>query len=144
MLRLAGILGATCAALLVAGCGLIGPSASAGIPSFATAVETSFVGGQLALIVTPWPLDKSVAFLCVDKPGGEFTVAHPVPAASAQCVSMDVSTADDRLTASLGADQQSGIRVTRPVFLAVAGSRGPLSAATVVTVVLLAPSRAPS
>ena len=84
----------------------------------------------------------SRSFLCVDKPGKEFTVAHPVPAA-AQCVPVDVSTSNDRLTASLGTERLAAFRVTRPAYLAVAGARGPISAATVLTVVLLAPSAGP-
>ena len=130
MARWGFLAAAAVTALLAAGCGLIRPSAAAGVPTFATSVETSFVGGRLALIVTPWPLDKTVAFLCVDTPGDEFTAGHPVPAAVAHCVAMDVSTSDDRLTASLGTEGMAGFRATRPAYLAVAGSRGPIAAST--------------
>jgi hypothetical protein len=97
------------------------------------------------LTVTPWPLDTTVAFLCVGRPGTEFTADQPVPAAVAQCVALDVSTAGDRLVASLGTDKMAGVfRVARPAYLAIAGSRGPISTATVLMVSLLPPSPAPS
>jgi hypothetical protein len=137
---------AATALLALAGCGSVVPTVPAvpSLPPIGTTVSASVANGKVLFIVTPWPLDSTAAFLCVDKPGAEFTVDHPVPAAVAQCVSLDVSTAGDRLTASLGTDRMGGFRAARPVYLAVAGSRGPISTATVLTVSLLPPSPGPS
>jgi hypothetical protein len=138
-------IGAGALALALAACNAAVPTVPTvpTLPPIATSVGTSIGDGTLTLTVTPWPLDSTVAFLCVDKPGKEFTVDHPVPAAVAQCVPLDVSTSGDRLMASLGTDRMAGFRFARPVYLAVAGSRGPISTSTVLTVALLSPSAAP-
>jgi hypothetical protein len=131
---------------VLAGCGTVVPPSA---PPLAPAVAISSHGQNFAITVAPWPLDETVAFLCIDRPGPEFTVEHPVPAATAGCVPLDVSTTDDRLTATFNARSLSvatagKFRLGRPASLAVAGSRGPISLATVLPVVFDAPSAAPS
>lgn len=95
----------------------------------------------MTFTVSPWPLDASVAFLCLRKPGDEFTVDAPRPGAAAGCVSLDVSAAEGRLLATFSADSlqpplagEFG-RSGPPWFLAVAGQRPPFAAATVLTVI---------
>jgi hypothetical protein len=142
-MRRARPIAAVLGGLLFAGCGSVVAPTLPTLPPIATSVSTSVGGGKVSMTVTPWPLDATVAFLCVDKPGNEFTVDHPVPAAVAQCVPADVSTGGDRLVASLATDRMGGFRPARPMYLAVAGSRGPIAISTVLTVVLLPPSAAP-
>jgi hypothetical protein len=131
--------------LVLAGCGSVVPPT---MPTFATRVETTAQGRNVAFTVTPWPLDSTVAFLCVDKPGAEFTFDHPVPAASARCVPLDAKTNDDRLVATfnraaLTPDQVGQFRLMAPAYLAVAGKRAPFSGSTILTVVVVTPSAAP-
>jgi hypothetical protein len=130
--------------LIVAGCGTVQPPSP---PAIGTSVEVSSAGGNTGFVVTPWPLDATTAFLCVNKPGAEFTVESPVPAATARCVPLSVSVADDRLSAtfdrrSLTPDQAGRFRLERPAYLAVAGSRGALSAATILTVAFMSSASA--
>lgn len=129
--------------LVLAGCDSIVAPTLPTLPPIATSVSASVSGGRINITVTPWPLDATVAFLCVDKPGKEFSVDHPVPAAVAQCIPLDVSATGDRLVASVGHDKLAGFLLTRPAYLAVAGSRGPISTSTVLTILLLAPSASP-
>jgi hypothetical protein len=136
---------AAAAAIAFASCGPVVPPSA---PTLAPAVAISSQGQNFAITVAPWPLDATVAFLCIDRPGPEFTVEHPVPAVTAGCVPLDVSTTDDRLTATFNARSLSvasagKFRLGRPASLAVAGSRGPVSLATVLPVVLYVPSAAP-
>ena len=129
------------AALAVVGCG------EPTVPDLSHVgdhVEVSSAGANTAFIVTPWPLDKTIAYLCVNQPGKEFTVANPIPAATARCVGLDAKTADDRLTATfdrsrLSPEMAGQFRSTAAVYLAVAGSRGPASLATVLTVIFEPP-----
>ena len=130
---------------MLAGCGSVVPPT---MPTFATNVETIAQGRNFAFSVTPWPLDATVAFLCADKPGAEFTFDHPVPAASAHCVPLDTATIDDRLVAtfnrdSLTPDQAGQFRLMSPAHLAVAGKRALFSGSTVLTVIFIPPSAAP-
>ena len=87
-----------------------------------------------------------MAFLCTEQPGAEFTAARPVPDAARHCVELDIATSGDILTASirpdaLARDLAGLFRLGRPAYLAVAGSRGEVSAARVLTVDFLVPAR---
>ncbi len=132
------------AGLVVAACGSVVPSTVSTLPQIATSISTSIADRKLTIAVTPWPLDATVAFACVDKPGKEFTVDHPIPAAVAQCVPLDVTTAGDRLVASVGTDKLALLRPTRPLYVAVAGSRGSISTSTILTTAFPVVSPAPS
>ena len=133
-LALSALLGAVAACTTV-----VPPSPTP--PAIATSVEVSSAGRHTGLVVTPWPLDASVAFLCVDKPGDEFTVVTPVPRPAAHCIQLDAVSVEDRLMLTFSNDalepaNGGQFRLAKPAYLAVAGSRGPISIATVVTVVL--------
>lgn len=110
-------------------------------PTIATSANAAFHGNNMVFTVSPWPLDKTVAFLCSNKPGDEFTVDSPKPAAAAGCVPLEATTNDDVLSATFSSEALDPAvvgdlaRSGPPWFLAVAGSRGPFGAATVLTVV---------
>jgi hypothetical protein len=111
------------------------------LPAVATSVTAGFQGRNMVFTVSPWPLDRTVAFLCSKQPGAEFAVENPKPAASAGCVPLDTATSGDVLTAqfatkSLAPDGVGELaRSGPPWYLAVSGARGPFSAATVLTVI---------
>ena len=75
------------AAGLVAGCSLLSPPRN---PDVSPTLTSATDGRGATFTLQPWPLDNTVAFLCLAQPGDEFTVAHPAPAPAAQCVPMDV------------------------------------------------------
>jgi hypothetical protein len=110
-------------------------------PAFATSVNAAFQGNNMVFTVSPWPLDDTTAFLCSAKPGAEFTADSPKPAPAAGCVPLETTVSDDVLSARFSAESLDPAIVgdlTRsgpPWYLAAAGSRGPFSAATVLTVV---------
>jgi hypothetical protein len=124
--------------LQAAGCGQL-PGVT--VPVIATSVEQGFDGGAATFTVAPWPLDQTAAFLCLRKPGDEFTVQDPRPAAAAGCTPLEVATSGNRLTARMALeDVEPGLAAefagsTAPWYLAIAGSRGGVSAATVLTIV---------
>jgi hypothetical protein len=111
------------------------------LPAFATSFTAASQGRHMVFTVSPWPLDKTVAFLCSKQPGAEFTVENPEPAASAGCVPLETTTSGDVLSAQFAAESLAPDIVGElgrsgpPWYLAVSGARGPFSAATVLTVV---------
>lgn len=128
-------------ALLLGGCGQsVVPTVTA-LPNVATSV-TSRIDGRVTLFtISPWPLDGTVAFVCRRAPGAEFTADSPNPAAGAGCLragvvdlradSLQVRFDSSRLDAATAeAFGRSG-----PWHLALAGSRGPLSVATSLTII---------
>jgi hypothetical protein len=124
--------------LVVAGCAASLPS----LGSVANSVQLARQGTAVIATVSPWPLDNSVAFFCLRQPGGAFTVDHPSPPASAGCTAADAGAGGDRLTAKfdptrLDPSTAAAFASQQQWFLAVAGSRGPVSVATVLTVLNL-------
>jgi hypothetical protein len=117
------------AAGIAAGCGVLPPTPD---PMTAASFSVSQDGQRTTLVVDPWPLDDSVAFLCLRAPGAEFTAATPVPAPEAGCTRLRTSAADGRLTAEFDprtadpAVVQAFATSSPPWFFAVAGRRGPL------------------
>jgi hypothetical protein len=111
------------------------------MPPVATSIQESVQGETRTYTVSPWPLDASTAFLCVRKPGPEFTVANPRPAAAAGCAPLHTTVSGDQLVAVFPPPDLDPIvgaefeRSRPPWYLAVAGSRGPFSAAVVLTVI---------
>ncbi len=111
------------------------------MPPIATSAQAAFQGRDMTFTVAPWPLDGSVAFLCLRKPGGEFSAQNPRPAPDAGCVPLDVESSGDRLTATFAAATLSPAlagefgRSAPPWFLALAGERAPFAASTVLTVI---------
>ncbi len=111
------------------------------MPPIATSVQAAFQGTTMVFTVSPWRLDATVAFLCRSKPGPEFTIDSPKPAAAAGCVPLESSTSGNVLQARFDAlalapgvadlFNDSG----PPWFLAVSGKRDPFSAATTLTVI---------
>ncbi|HEY3163082.1 MAG TPA: hypothetical protein VGJ71_01915 [Candidatus Limnocylindrales bacterium] len=133
---------ALAAAISVTACG---EAAAPDLSHVGNHVDVSYEGGNAVFTASPWPLDKTIAYLCANQPGKEFTVANPIPATTARCVGLNVKTADDRLVATfdrsrLSAEMAGQFRSTAAVYLAVAGSRGPASLATVLTVIFDPPS----
>ena len=130
---------------LVAGCSLLSPPR---IPDVSPTLTSATDGRGATFTLEPWPLDNTVAFLCLAEPGDEFTVAHPAPAPAAQCAPLDVEAwGEDLVTARFDVGDLAPAlkpafeRSTSPWFLAVAGARGPLSSSMVLTI---APSPIPS
>ena len=132
--------------IAVAGLLLILTACGASVPdpnSIANSVETGHEGTTLVATVTPWPLDSTVAFFCLRQPGSAFSVETPSPPAAAGCEKANVSTSGDKLTArfdptTLDPDSAAAFAGQQQWFLAVAGSRGPISVATTLTVLNLA------
>ncbi|HEV8546159.1 MAG TPA: hypothetical protein VGQ64_07680 [Candidatus Limnocylindrales bacterium] len=102
-------------------------------------VTISRQGTSAVATISPWPLDNSIAFMCLKNPGADFSVDKLVPPAAAGCVALDVSVAGDRLTATLnstkiGLDKAAAFEAQDPWYIAFAGSRGPVSVATSVLI----------
>ena len=126
--------------LVLTACGTSAPN----LNSIANSVETDHEGTTLIATVTPWPLDKTVAFFCLRQPGSAFTVDNPTPPAAAGCQQANVSTSGDKLTvkfdpAALDPATAAAFAGQQQWFLAVAGSRGPVAVATTLTVLNVAP-----
>jgi hypothetical protein len=122
--------GVAIAAGIAAGCGLLPPTPD---PMTGASFDVSQDGSRTTLVVHPWPLDDSVAFLCLRAPGAEFKASTPVPAPKAGCTRLRVSDAGGRLTAEFDprtadpAVVEAFATSSPPWFFAVAGRRGPLS-----------------
>jgi len=132
-LALAGVVATLAFAL--GGCSVVAPKAN----DIANTIEFEGHGTTTIATVSPWPLDKSVAFFCLRDPGNAFSVDTPTPPATAGCTPADVSTKDDRLTAkldptSLDPATAAAFAGQERWFIAVAGSRGPVAFATRFTV----------
>jgi hypothetical protein len=98
-------------------------------------VTISRQGTSAVATISPWPLDNSIAFMCLKNPSPGFSVEALVPPAAAGCVRLDVSVAGDRLTATLdptkiGLDKAAAFEAQDPWYIAFAGSRGPIAVAT--------------
>jgi hypothetical protein len=108
-------------------------------PAPPTVVTTQGSDG-FAFTVTPWPFDQTTAYLCIDAPGAEFTVANPVPRGVADCALLPTSQSGDVLVARFPRALAEGkpIRFDRPRYLALAGSRGADATAVILTVSLVA------
>ena len=126
------------AVLGVAGCL---PTGLPTVPPLGTSVQAGFDGQAMVFTVSPWPLDDTVAFLCLRRPGAEFTGDNPHPGPAAGCVPIEASSNADALTArfdSRAIDPAAARQFAAsrpPWYLAVSGRRGPLSAASVLTVI---------
>lgn len=139
VVRAAFVLGVT----VSAGCGEDIPTT---LGDVATSVEWGFENDNIKFTVTPWPLDTAFAFLCLEKPGSEFTGTTPVPAVDAGCAQTHVAIAGDRLIATY-VDSELNPALGQafgghrgPWYLAVAGARGPLSTAVVLNVLRREPT----
>jgi hypothetical protein len=104
-------------------------------------VQAAFDGQAMVFTVSPWPLDNTVAFLCLRRPGAEFTADNPHPGPGAGCVPIEASSNAGALKARFdsraldpAAARQFGAS-RPPWFLALSGRRGPLAASTVLTVI---------
>ena len=120
--------------LALSACGVL-PQGS----EIANSVELEWQGTAVIATVSPWPLDNPVAFVCLRQPDSSFTAAHPVPPESAGCAPAGVAATDGRLVAkfdpaSLDPATAAAYAAQQQWFLAVAGSRGPVSLSTVLTV----------
>lgn len=129
-------LAAVASLLALSACSPLEPT----LPTVATSVNASFQGRNMTFTVTPWPLDSSTAFLCLRKPGSEFTFDRPRPAAAAACVPLASTFASDTLTLQLPAEALDPAVVGElarsgpPWYLAMSGTRGNFSTAVVVPV----------
>jgi hypothetical protein len=102
-------------------------------------IEFEGHGTTTVATVSPWPLDKSVAFFCLRDPGDAFSEEKPIPPAAAGCTPANVATNNDRLTAKIDPTSLDPATVAafagqKQWFIAVAGSRGPVAFATRFTV----------
>ena len=121
--------------LALAGCGVKVPNGN----DVANSIEFEGHGTTTVATVSPWPLDKSVAFFCLRDPGKAFSGETPIPPAAAGCTPAIVSTKNDRLTAKIdptSLDPATGAAFAgqKQWYIAVAGSRGPVAFATRFTV----------
>jgi hypothetical protein len=131
--------------LAIAGCGATLPSPG----DLANHVDIAREGSSVIATVSPWPLDKPVAFFCLRQPGDAFSVDHPVPPAAAGCSPADVSTNSDRLSARftptvLDPATAAAFATQQQWYLAVAGRRGGVSVATVLTVPIVPAAKSPA
>jgi hypothetical protein len=128
-------------ALVLAGCGVKLPGGN----DIANTIEFEGQGTTTVATVSPWPLDKSVAFFCLRDPGGGFSSDNPSPPAAAGCAPANVATNSDQLTvkldpSSLDPATAAAFAAQKQWFIAVAGSRGPVKLATSFTVTNPVPS----
>lgn len=131
---LAAIVGAV-AILAIAACNATTPNPQ----DIGKSVTISRQGTSAVATISPWPLDNSIAFMCLKNPGAGFSVEALVPPAAAGCVPLGVTVAGDRLTATLdpakiGLDKAAAFEAQDPWYIAFAGSRGPISVATSVLI----------
>lgn len=119
------VAGAIAAALATAGCGSLFAVDPGGI---AAAVTTAPTARGLAWTVTPWPLDQTVAWLCVEDPNPfNVDLAPPGPAA---CAPLDARVDGEVLTLEFDAARAGPALAARfdetdpPWFLAFGGRRG--------------------
>jgi hypothetical protein len=130
-------LAAVASLVAVAACSPVEPT----LPTVATSVSASGQGRNMTFTVSPWPLDSSTAFLCLNEPGPEFTIERPIPGEAAGCVPLESSIAGETLTLRLPADSLDPdvvgelARSGPPWYLAMSGTRGFFSTAVVVPVV---------
>ena len=122
-------------ALALGGCSVVTPQAN----DIANSIEFEGRGTTTIATISPWPLDKSVAFFCLRDPGNAFSVDTPTPPAAAGCAPANVATNNDRLTAkldptSLDPATAAAFAGQEQWFIAVAGSRGPVAFASRFTV----------
>jgi hypothetical protein len=127
-------------ALVLVGCAIAGRNAD-----IANSIEFEGHGATTVATVSPWPLDKSVAFFCLRDPGDAFSVANQSPPTTAGCTPADVLMKNDQLTVkldptSLDPATAAAFAGQKQWFIAVAGSRGPVALATRFTVVNPEPS----
>ena len=123
--------------LAIGACGVLPQGSEIG-----NSVEVEWQGTSIIATVSPWPLDNPVAFVCLRQPDSSFTAAHPVPPEPAGCAPAAVAVADDHLVAkfdptSLDPATAAAFAGQQQWFLAVAGSRGPMSVSTVLTLLNL-------
>ena len=126
--------------LAIGACGILPQSSE-----IANSVELEWQGTSVIATVSPWPLDNPVAFVCLRQPDSSFTAEHPVPPDSAGCAPAAVAATDNHLVAkfdpaSLDPATAAAFAGQQQWFLAVAGSRGPLSVSTVLTLLNAKPS----
>jgi hypothetical protein len=128
-------------ALVLGACGQVVVPTATAMPDIATSVTSRIDGRSKIFTVANWPLDGTVAFLCRRAPGAEFTPDSPHPAESAGCLPVDVlDTSADSLQVRFDPSRldattaQSFVR-SGPWQLALAGRRGPLSAAISLTII---------
>jgi hypothetical protein len=135
-------LGVAVTAVLVAGCGrlLADRITDDGVPNINPSLSHAVDATGATFTLDPWPLDGTVAFLCLDEPGDEFKAAHPVPAAAARCTPLDAEANGDRLTLRFDVAavppplQPAFAESASPWYLAVAAARGPTSSSAVFTI----------
>ncbi len=112
-------------ALLASGCGLLPHP-----PEDAPTLTTTFDPRGATFTLDPWHDLDSVAFLCLHRPGAEFTTSHPLPAVGAQCQPIASTMGGSTFTARFDVDVlQPGLRDAflssgPPWFLAVTGHPG--------------------
>ena len=127
------------AGFAMAGCGrfdLPGPLP----PDLANQVESSMDDATLVWTVRPWPLDEPVAYLCVRDPADTFSGPDPRLVADAACDQVEAVVHDDALTvradrSTLMPELAVVMGIGQPVYLAITGRRGGVSASTVVQVI---------
>jgi hypothetical protein len=126
-------------ALSALGCSALAPNAG----DIGHSISVEWSDSLVKATVSPWPLDDTVAFFCLRKPDG-FSVEHRSPPAAAGCAPAGVTKDGDGLVASFDrASLDPAIAAAfagqKDWYLAVAGSRGPLSFATTTSLLNPAP-----
>ena len=117
--------------VILVGCGVSLPKSN----DIANSIEFERQGASSVATISPWPLDRSVAFFCLRDPGDAFSVENPSPPAAAGCSAVNATTSGDRLIAkfdptSLDPATAAAFAGQQKWFIAVAGSRGPVALAT--------------
>jgi hypothetical protein len=108
-------------------------------PNLAAQIEGTIDKTSLVWTIQPWPLDETVAYLCLDDPVETFAVPEPRLPAGAPCSELEAVVNNEALT--VRADRSAidpnigiAIGIGQEVFLAIAGQRGGVSGAVVVPV----------
>jgi hypothetical protein len=125
------------AGITVSACGSFLPAA---LPQdLAAQVEGTIDKTAIVWTIQPWPLDETVAYLCLDDPVETFGRPEPRLPSGAPCSAVEAVVNHEALT--VRADRSAidpsigiAIGIGQEVFLAIAGQRGGVSGAVVVPV----------
>jgi len=89
--------------------------------------------------IKPWPLESSIAFLCLRDPGSAFAGPAPSVPDAAGCIALEVSsdsanTIEVAVPNDISAADRQAFQQASELYLAVAGQRNSVTTSKVITV----------
>ena len=87
--------------------------------------------------IKPWPLEASIAFLCLRDPGAAFAGPDPSVPDAAGCIELEVSSdSADTIEAAVPSDitaaDRQAFRQASEIYLALAGKRNAVTTSKVI------------